>query len=337
MLHVSYVKFCTKPWEELVVYPNGEYSICCGGPPVGKIRQAGEIKDLWNNPTILQYRENLNNGFEFGICRDCIYHGTLRNTTETGQKRPPRDIYKSKIPIISFGLTDQCNLSCFMCGVSKKYKGLNRKLYADRLPLEYCREFAIHHFPNADGVNSNCFGEIFLYPKLKAFLRLLKEHRPKSFITTTTSGSLNVPPRLWHEVMAAHNELIFSVDSHDRAIHNIIRGFDYDIFERNIRIVQHLRDTEFPAFKYGCSVVLMKLTIATLYDTLRIAHEEYGCQVFNLQHVSGLPAQSLAKEKQWRLLYNVMLAKCQDYMRRYNIGSNGEIGFYRDAAGNVES
>lgn len=337
MSHISYAKFCTKPWEELVVYPNGEYSICCGGLPVGKIRHAGEIKDIWNNPVILQYRENLNNGFEFGICTNCIYHGTLRNTGDTNRPRPPREIHQNNIPYISLGLTDQCNLSCFMCGVANRYKGINRKRQADRLPLEYCRELAIHHFPTADYINSNCFGEIFLYPKLKAFLRLLKEHHPKQCITTTTSGSLNVPQKLWREILDCHDQLVFSIDSHDKAIHRIIRGFDYDRFERNIRIVQRLCATDFPDFKYGCAVVLMKLTIATVFDTLRKAHEEYGCRLFNFQHVSGLPEQSLAKEKQWRALSNARLAQCLDYMQRHGIDSNGEIGYFRDEAGNVEA
>lgn len=337
MPHVSFVRFCTKPWEELVVYPNGEYSICCGGPPVGKIRHADEIKDLWNNPIILQYRENLNNGFEFGICTNCIYHGTLRNTSDRDRTRSPRDIYQAKIPIISFGLTDQCNLSCFMCGVSKKYEGINRKTKAARLPLEYCREFAMHHFSKANGINTNCFGELFLYPHLRNFLQLLKEHRPKIFTTTTTSGSLPVPAKLWRLVMDSHDHLIFSIDTHDKALHRIIRGFDYETFERNIRTVQHLCATEYPHFKYGCSVVLMKLTIATLYDTLRQVHEEYGCRLFNFQHVSGFPSQSLAKEKQWRALSNAKLAQCLDYMKRHGIGSNGEIGYFRDKAGNVEA
>lgn len=336
MSHHSYVNFCTKPWEELVVYPDGSYSICCGGPPVGRIKNAYEIKDIWNNPIILQYRENLNNSFEFGICTNCVFHGTLRNTFEIDRKRERRDLYQPTIPVISFGLTDQCNLSCFMCGVAKKYTNINRKVHAARLSLEFCSEFAIHHFSKANIVNSNCFGEVFLYPKLKKFLRLLKENRPLAYTTTTTSGSLRVPEKLWREVIESHDQLLFSVDSHNKMIHKVIRGFDYDILERNIGIVRDATRADYPKFRYGCSVVLMKMTITTLFDTLRISHEKYGCNLFHFQHISDMPDQSLSKEKEWRSLANKVLIKCQDYMKQYNIGTNGGMGLYKDPAGNIE-
>ena len=340
MQHRSYVNLCTKPWEELVVFPNGEYTICCGGPPVGKIRDASEIKNLWNNPTVLQYRENLNNSFEFGICTGCVFHGTLRNTEVRQHKRRSLPVRQERIPVISFGLTDQCNLHCFMCGIARKYEGVNRKRHADRLPLDYCREFAVHHFPKADIVNSNCFGELFLYPQLRDFLRLLKEHRPKgpdTITTTTTAGSLRVPEKLWRAVMESHNQVLFSIDSIDREIHKVIRGFDFAVADKNLRTVQQLAATDYPGFKYGCSVVLMQLTVATLFDTLRISHEEYGCNVFHFQHISDTPGQSLAASRQWRVLGNEKLLACQEYMMRHGIATNGHIGFYRDAAGNLES
>lgn len=336
MKKFSYVQFCTKPWEELVVYPDGQYSICCGGLPVGKIQNVDDIKDLWNNPIILQYRENLNNEFEFGICTNCTFHKTLRNTNFNEHKRAKRDIYADSIPIISFGLTDQCNLSCFMCGVSKKYQSINRKLHADRLPLEYCQAFAEHHFSNANIVNSNCFGELFLYPRLRPFLTLLKNNRPKSYTTTTTSGSIHVPEKIWRLILESHDQIIFSIDSHDKTIHKIIRGFDYETFEKNIRLVQRLQTNEYSNFKYGCSIVLMKLTIATFFDTLKKTHEEYGCRLFHFQHITGVPSQSLANEREWRVLYNVSLKKCQEYISKYGLETNGDIGLYLDKNGCVE-
>ncbi|MFP5240658.1 MAG: radical SAM protein [Acidobacteriota bacterium] len=334
---VSYAKICTRPWEELVVYPNGEYSICCGGPPIGKIEHISEIKNIWNSLPVLQYRDHLNRGVEFGICKNCIFHGTLRNTEYKEHVRQKMDVRLDKIPVISFGLTDQCNLSCFMCGVSKKYAGTNRKLTADRLPLVYCREFAEHHFETADIVNSNCFGELFLYPDLKPFLRLLKEHRPKAYTTSTSSGSLPVSERIWRMVMESHDRFTFSVDTHDARLHRVIRGFDYAVFEANIRKVKKLQEADYPGFKYGCSVVLMKLTIGGVFETLRKAHEEYGCRMFHFQNVSGVPSQSLADEKQWRVLYNSVMTDTLEYIARHGIETNGDIGLFLDGQGRVEA
>ncbi|WP_300161392.1 radical SAM protein [Solidesulfovibrio sp.] len=261
----------------------------------------------------------------------------MRNTSDLNRQRKFREVRQKSIPVISLGVTDQCNLSCFMCGIAKKYENTNRKRQADRLPLEYCREFAEHHFAKAQIVNSNCYGELFLYPRLKAYLQLLKQYRPARYTTTTTSGSLRVPEKLWRDVLESHDEILFSIDSIDRTIHRIIRGFDYAIADKNIRTVQRLAATDYPKFKHGCSVVLMKLTIATLFDTLKASHEEYGCRLFHFQHIADTPAQSLATEKQWRVLFNDVLLKCREYMKRHGITSNGDIGLYRDAAGNLES
>jgi len=303
---------------------------------VGKIEHISEIRNIWNSLPVLQYRDFLNRGLEYGICKNCIFHGTLRSTEFQGHQRQRREVLQERIPVISFGLTDQCNLSCFMCGVSKKYSGRNRKLVADRLPLAYCEEFATHHFGKADIVNSNCFGEMFLYPELKPFLRLLKNHRPKAYTTSTSSGSLPVTEGVWRLVLESHDRFMFSVDTHDKRLHKIIRGFDHDVFEANIRTVRNLKEKEHPHFKYGCSVVLMKLTISGVLETLRKGHEEYGCEMFHFQHVSGVPSQSLAKEKEWRALYNAVMLDVLDYMARHGIETNGEIGLFKDGDGRLE-
>lgn len=333
----SYVRFCSKPWEELVVYPNGDFSICCGGPPVGRIENVNQIKNIWNSGIILKYRNNLNHNIEDGICKECIFHGTLRNTGAIEHQRQQRPIHMDGIPVISFGLTDQCNLSCFMCGVGSKYAGVNRKRHADRLPLAFCEAFAVHHFTKAEVVNTNCFGELFLFPKLLKFLDLVSRNTPRQYATCTSSGSLRVGQALWRRVLKAHQRFIFSVDSLDEDIHRVIRGFDLKRLRDNVAILKNLKETEFPQFKYGFSSVLMKLTIGGLYDTLREAHEEYGCQLFHFQHVCGQPEQSLAHERPWRVLTNRVLLKVRAYMQAHGIESNGPLGLYAGPDGALES
>lgn len=339
MNKASYVNFCTKPWEELVVYPNGEYSICCGGPPIGKITSKEQIKDIWNSEKVICYRKNLLSGIEDGICKQCVFHSVLRNSNQNDfvtRNNAQYPMLSPHVPVISFGLTDQCNLSCFMCGIAKRFEGKsNRIATADRLPIEWCEEFAIHHFRHANILNTNCFGELFLYPNLMDFLKLIKDNRPR-FVTSTTSGSLKIFEETWDLVLGSHDEIIFSLDSFNPDLHKVIRGFDIARFYENLEVVKRLKNDKYPNFQFGVSMVIMKINVHEMADFTRRAVEELGVSSVNFQHVSGYPSMSVSDEAQWRVIYNQQLKQVNAYRAAHPFKTNGNLGFFLDENGIIE-
>lgn len=345
----SYVSVCSKPWEELVVYPNLEYSICCGGPPVGKIEQREDIKDLWNNHIVQHYRRSLLNNVEQGICKNCIFNSKLRNLDPNEMKRDPSlKPDGNKIKVLSFGPTEQCNLNCFMCGFTKKYlveQGIKNRISDPRvqiLPFWAVEEFAKHHFRDLEIFNTNCFGEIFLYPHFDDFMDLIEEYKPngklkETLVTTTTSGSLKISEKKWDKLLNVHNNLVFSIDSFDPEIHQVVRGFDIQRFYDNLDIVRDLKESKYHNLEYGFSLVFMKINVGGFYEFAQKTIEELGANLLHFQHCIDYPTQSLSGEKEWRQLYNRQLSKVNLLLEKNpHVKINGNIGYFKDKDGKVE-
>ena len=336
----KYENICRKPWEELVVYSDCQYSVCCGGLPVGKIEKPEDVDNLWNNKIVKRYRENLKKGKLEGICKDCVF-AKLRNISYVEEERDVCDF--SKIPIlspnpkiISFGPTEKCNLKCFMCGFTEKYAGRNRMKDAESLPADILERIGERYFNGLEQLNTNCFGEIFLYEHLNLLLELIKKSKI-GYVYSSTNGSLNLSEEKWSEIMETHHQMNFSVDSTDRDVHKIVRGFDMDKVFENLEIIKRLKETEFPNFVLSFSMVIMKITMHDMFNLVRTAHEEWGAEVVSFQHLWNLDHQKLCFEKEWRSFYNNQLRKIEEYLKTYpGVKLNDALGYFRDDEGNIE-
>lgn len=324
---------CHRPWEEIVIYPDYEYSICCAGPIVGKLSGINEIANMWNSGEFVKYRRNLLNNIEDGICKECVYYKTLRNVER--EEAYEEGVFSNNPEMISMILTEQCNLKCFMCGYTKKYKRANRIKDVRMMDIEFCREFAKNYFRKAKMVNTNCGGEIFLYPHLDEFLEILKEYQP-GVVTSTSNGSFDISEEMWYKILETHDCFNFSLDSMDVDVHYTIRGFDINRVFKNIDKIKNIKKEHFPFFKYGFNMVIMKMTIHGLLDFAKKAVNDLGADNLGFQHVTGFEEQSVSNDKEWRILYNIKLKQLKEFLEKTNTPINGPLGYFYDKDGNIE-
>lgn len=324
---------CHWPWTEFTAYANRDIGVCCGAGGLANAtpETAGTI---WNHEGIRTIRQNLLRGEFKGICERCPFK-TLYNQNVTGGAP------SSSLPIfpktMSLIITEKCSLKCWFCGYTTTYNAdANFRIKtAPELSIDLLEELAPRFWKRLYSFNTNCGGEVFLYPHWNRVLELMKRYPSRSAICTT-GGGINVSEEDWYKILETHTHWSFSVDSLDPQLHWIMRGSDLGIVDRNVEKLRRLRDAHFPSRVYGFSMVLMKLTVPTMFEFVRTAVEKYGAGHVGFQHVFGNPDQDPSKEWQWRQLFNCELNKVKHYCRERKISMGMDMGFYKDAKGNVE-
>jgi hypothetical protein len=316
---------CHWPWTEFTVHVDDTIGVCCGAGGLDRAtpENAGTI---WNAPGIRNVRQNLLRGEFKGICERCPFK-TLYNQAVTGIG--PR----SDIPIfpksMSLIITEKCNLKCWFCNYTTTYSGRNRIKAAPDISIELLEEIAPRFWKHLDAFNSNCGGEVFLYPHWNRIIELMRKYPPKASVSTS-GGGIEVSEEDWSKILETHTHWMFSVDSFDPQTHWIMRGCDIGIVRRNVTKIRRLRDAHYPSRIYGFSCVLMKLTVPGLFNFVRTAVEEYGAGCVGFQHVIDNATQTCADEPQWRQLFNCELNKVRHYCSVNKIGMGHPMGYYLD-------
>lgn len=324
----GYRPVCHWPWSEFSVYVNGDIGVCCGagGLDNATIANAGRA---WNGEGIRALRRNLLNGEFKGICEKCPFRQLYNQGVIAGSPSSDLPIFPKSMSLI---ITEKCNLRCWFCGYTETYAQTNRIKAAPELDIRLLHEIAPRFWKQLDSLNTNCGGEVFLYPHWSEVLDLLGQYPPKTTISTS-GGGIEVSEEDWYRILQTHTHWMFSVDSFDEQTHWIMRGCDLGIVRRNVAKIRRLRDAHFPDRVYGFSAVLMKFTIPRLFDFVRTAVEEYGAGMVSFQHVIGNPTQNPATEPQWRQLFNCELNKVRHYCAANKISMGHPVGYYLDEKG----
>jgi len=290
--------FCSIPWEDLIIYADGGYSVCTSSERIDYANESNSHL-MWNSEAVRNHRANILEGKREGVCKKCSYK-TINNATPYGKEIEKTTFLKNP-KTIAISPTEKCNLNCFMCGFTRKYHGKNRMAEGEELSVSFMENLAESYFSDLETLNSNCAGEIFLYTYLLDFIRILKEFKPKTVITST-SGSVMVGERTWEEVLSVHDKISFSVDSFDRNLHQTIRGFDIGKLLKNLEIVREIKKNN--KIELGFNAVIMKMTIPGLFDFVQRAVEDHGAEFISFQNVFDFESESFSKEKRWRIFYN---------------------------------
>lgn len=322
---------CHWPWTELSIYVNGDIGVCCGSGGVHNVNP-DNAGTAWHGEALRTMRKNLLNSQFKGVCERCPFR-TLYNQEVTGA--PP----SSNLPVfpksMSLIITEKCNLKCWFCDYTNTYKGKNRIKEAPELSIDLLYEIAPRFWKHLQSLNTNCGGEVFLYPHWDEVLSLMKAYPPKESISTS-GGGIEVSEESWFKILETHTHWMFSVDSFDPQTHWIMRGCDIDIVKRNVEKIRKLRDAYFKKRVLGFSAVIMKLTVPTLFDFTRRAVEHHGAGMVAFQHVIGNPTQDPSTEPQWRQLFNCEMNKIRAYAARNNLSLGHPVGYYLDETGKPE-
>jgi len=319
---------CHWPWSEHTLYVNGDVGVCCGAGGLSNATP-DSMGTAYNSDAIRTVRQNLLKGEFKGICEKCPFK-TLYNQAVTGIG--PRSDIVVFPKTMSLIITEKCNLKCWFCNYTVTYNSdvPNRIKIAPEMDIELLEELAPRYWKNLHSLNTNCGGEVFLYPHWNRIVELLLRYPPMRAVSTS-GGGIEVREEDWYKILQSHTHWSFSVDSFDPQLHWIMRGCDIGIVRRNVDKIRRLRDAHFPDRSYGFSCVLMKLTVPTLFDFVRRGVEEYGATHFGFQHVIGNPTQDPSTEPQWRQLFNCELNKVKHYCTTHNINMGHPMGYYLGA------
>jgi len=322
-----YIEVCNMPWDTIIFYSDGQYGVCSGGK-IGKIDTEEDVRNLWNSQPIMDLRGRLLRCESEGMCVNCNHFKTTMNseyvdTTKSmwGIPRPvgAKEIWGKLPRSIGLDITSKCNLRCFMCR-DQNINPMDDRYYKS-MPIKYIEWLAKYYFKGLDTLNTNCYGELFVYEYLDDFFDIIKRYRPKHVITSS-SGSLKIGMETWKKIMDTHDSISFSVDSVSKSIHDEIRGFNMDRLFENLEKINYLKK-DYPNFTYGFSMVVMKKNLHEMFEFTKTAIEKWGGTKVNFQNISGHPEESVLLDNEWKKKYNEELRKVREY--KENVSGKIEI------------
>lgn len=349
MTKVHYSKLCNFPWTTLLFFTDGSYDLCLsGGGPIGRIKNSDDVKDVWNSNESCKFRETMlqeDVGKLPNQCKRCIFFKNVRNseyidtsdqsTNSYGNlinrdKNASMFCHESPRDVLLYS-TEKCNGKCFMCATGQRNRqGMTGK----SMSIDLIEEIAKSYFKGSYCLNSNCLGEIFLHENFKKFMKIITMYRPK-YVYTNTNGSLNLTEDYWKYFMEAHDCIYFSIDSSTKKTHRLIRGFDRDNIFRNIDIIRKLRDSDFPNFNYGFSMVIMKINIFELYNFVRKSVEEWGGTKIGFQLICDQPQESVLLDPMWQSIYNDQLRQVKKFALSHPDIEIPPLGYCFDEEGKI--
>lgn len=179
--------------------------------------------------------------------------------------------YSSSISKLTFMLTKQCTLKCWMCDF-----GMTKEL-SKQIPLEVSEIIQILSHPIFKSLQTVTFtgGEPFTFPKILSLYRSVIEKRPDLCVNFSSNGTLLKPMievldnvRNWHLI-----NLLVSIDGIKK--HDIQRGIkgSFNISIKNLGILKY----RFPKLR-----ILIKYTITPInYDELEKTFDYFLAKGYN--------------------------------------------------------
>jgi wyosine [tRNA(Phe)-imidazoG37] synthetase (radical SAM superfamily) len=123
------------------------------------------------------------------------------------------------------------------------------------------------------------------------------------------------------KLIKSHDIVYFSVDSLNKDIHDLIRGFDIKLVLNNIEKINRFNEQNNTKTDMGLKFVIMKMTLMKLVDSIKEAYENYGIKTFAFSHLCeyGLKGDSVLSDKYWRNLYNKQVDKLKKMQDEFGI------------------
>lgn len=181
--------FCSKPFFEITLLPNGDVIPCCFLEEyvLGNI-QTSTVLELWNSPKMQEFRsEFLNNNII--TCKDHIVGKECHKFSEFFDNQVVKERVQTKAPLkLDLRLNADCNLNCIMCNVWMGENGI----YTDD---NFWNDSIINLFPYVDKIHL-LGGEPFIQEDTYRLIDEVSKVNKTCKWTFTTNGNWDFTPRI---------------------------------------------------------------------------------------------------------------------------------------------
>ena len=197
-------------------------------------------------------------------------------------------ILKSYPTVLFVELTQNCNLSCFMCRASKGYQQeLN-------MSDEIFNKLKSELFPLAHTIDLRGYGESTI---LKKFNDKLDETALSGAKIRLVTNALAIKKSLWTQLMSNNTTVVVSVDSaNEMTMKNLGRG-DFEQLKKSIKIGITERE------KYGFKGVIYFNTVVSSYNINELCEIIKFAKSYNVDRITMFPVVA-NKENPLNLMYS---------------------------------
>jgi radical SAM protein with 4Fe4S-binding SPASM domain len=220
-------KFCTRPFESLIVDEDGDVMLCgCQAHMpfvIGNIYK-NSLKEIWNNELAQQVRQSV-------IDQDFTYCSWSCNWLPRLPQRPISLPIMPDFPkIINLSMDRSCNLKCPSCRESTIMEKNSDKISVQIALFDEIKQWAIDHPDRTIIINPISSGEIFASHSGLNFLKSLIDYPNNNLrLDITTNGTLLYKNKdLLRNIASLINEFQVSIDAATADTFAQIRGGDWN-------------------------------------------------------------------------------------------------------------
>lgn len=278
--------FCSIPWINSAIFPNGNYQVCCNMQNVSEKYNINDhsLEEIINNDYILDIRKKMLNNELLLECSRCYFQEKTSNKSyrtlinyrynhikEKIIENKILNISLDNILMIDYRLNNKCNFRCKTCGpnCSSEWEKVFNKLVKYKIDkiknedviLQYIKEKKIKpdffYFAGGESLISDYHWEII------NFLIEEKNFDVKIHYNTNLS-SLNYKGNNFIEKLKLFKDCHVSISCDSLGvIGEYIRiGFKHDVFIRNFNLLKNNN------FDYSVTTVISFLNLIYLNDYL---------------------------------------------------------------------
>jgi MoaA/NifB/PqqE/SkfB family radical SAM enzyme len=201
---------CSWPWTTLVMLCDGRIVCGCADPyahrVLGDLRESS-VGDVWNGPTIVRLREDLNNGGS-KFCGDC----PLKLPLKKDETAPVRPIDAGPLPSRMYiECTAACNISCAQACCAPE-TGITRTRQAGMLDFDLFKRVVDEVAGSLVRIDFFNYGEAFLHKRAVEMCEYVKSRFPQVYLYTSTNGLALTEEQARRLVHSGIDEVTFSID-----------------------------------------------------------------------------------------------------------------------------